>query len=161
MDFGLVPNAVIPSEMESLVMYKENFVLIAPANFDLNKKSFKSIKDFKDENWILPPKGEGQGYVELLDRIFQQHDFLPRVVYESPNSSSVLRLVSAGLDLTIIGKSALNDLSLNIKSIELENLPEKVEMRLVWLKERNKELFKYVSLFKSFIDDYKELTNSL
>ena len=89
--------------------------------------------------------------MELLDRIFQRHGFLPKVVYESPNSSSVLRLVSAGLGITLISKSSLNNLNLNIKYIEMDKLTEKVEMRLVWLKERDTELSQYRTVMMEFL----------
>ena len=151
MDFGLVPNAVIPGEMESIVAYRENFVLITPENYKISKKTFTTLKEFRNDNWILPPKNEGYGYVELLDRIFQRHGFLPKVVYESPNSSSVLRLVSAGLGITLISKSSLNNLNLNIKYIEMDQLTEKVEMRLVWLKERDTELSQYRTVMMEFL----------
>lgn len=151
LDFGLVPNAASPASISSSVVYKENFILITPGSYKLNKKSFKSIKEYADANWILPPQTEGHGYNELLYRIFQNHGFIPNVVYESPNSSTVLRLVNAGLGVTIIGKSALNGLDLDVKYVELQKLPEKVEMRLVWLKERENELKEYINLFQKFL----------
>ena len=151
LDFGLVPNAAAPATINGSVVYKENFVLITPGSYNLNKKNFKSIKEYAEANWILPPQTEGHGYNELLYRIFQNHGFTPKVVYESPNSSTVLRLVSAGLGVTVIGKSALNGLDLNIKYVELQKLSEKVEMRLVWLKERENELKEYINLFQKFL----------
>lgn len=153
LDFGLVPNATTSSHLASWVVYRENFVLIAPADYALAPDTFTSITDFANSNWILPPRNEGHGYVELLQRIFQNHGFTPKVVYESPNSSSVLRLIDAGLGLTIIGKSSLNGLNLRVKYVELTEIAEKVEMRLVWLKERENELAAYIRLFQSLLQD--------
>lgn len=151
LDFGIVPNATVPSPFASWVVYKENFVLITPETYNPNSKSFKSIRDYAKENWILPPKEEGHGYVEYLHRIFQRYGFTPHVVFESPNSSTVLRLVGAGLGLTIISKSSLNNLNLNIKYKELKEIPEKVEMRMVWLKERDDELQPHINRFKKYL----------
>jgi len=151
LDFGLVPNAAAPATINSSVVYKENFVLITPGNYKLNKRTFKSLKEYGGANWILPPQIEGHGYSELLYRIFQDHGFIPNIVYESPNASTALRLVNAGLGVTIIGKSALNGLDLDIKYVELEKLSEKVEMRLMWLKERENELKEYIHLFQKFL----------
>lgn len=151
LDFGLVPNAAAPATINSSVIYNENFILITPGSYKLSKKTFRNIKEYANDNWILPPQTEGHGYNELLYRIFQNHGFTPRVVYESPNSSTVLRLVNAGLGVTLIGKSALNGLDLDIKYVELSKLSEKVEMRLVWLKERENELKEYIHLFQKFL----------
>lgn len=151
LDFGIVPNAAAPSTINSVVIYRENFALITPGNYKLSKKTFRSLKQYAGDNWILPPQIEGFGYLELLYRIFQNHGFTPNVVYESPNSSTVLRLVGAGLGVTLIGKSALNGLDLDIKHIELDKLAEKVEMRLVWLKDRENELKEYINLFRKFL----------
>lgn len=150
-DFGLLPNTLIPATVGSHLVYRENFVLIAPGRYPLYKSSFKGLSAYADAHWILPPRSEGHGYVEVLDRIFQRHGFVPKVVYESPNSSTVLRLVNAGLGLTLIGKSSLNGLDLDIRHVELNSLPEKVEMRLIWLKEREYELKEYNRLFRKFL----------
>jgi DNA-binding transcriptional LysR family regulator len=151
LDFGFVPNATPPKEFNSEVIYKENFVLILPAKHRLSKKTFTSLADCADEDWVLPPQKEGFGYVEIVYRIFQNHGFLPKVVHESPNASSVLRLVEAGLGLNIMGKSALTGVQLDIKHIELTDIPEKIEMRLVWLKEREPELKKTIEIFSKYL----------
>ncbi len=151
LDFGFVPNANPPKELNSKVIYKENFVLILPAKHRLSKKTFTSLAACADEDWVLPPQKEGFGYVEIVYRIFQNHGFLPKVVHESPNASSVLRLVEAGLGLNIMGKSALTGVQLDIKHIELTDIPEKIEMRLVWLKEREPELKKTIEIFSKYL----------
>jgi DNA-binding transcriptional LysR family regulator len=147
LELGIVPNAIPPKDFGSKVIYRENFVLILPSDHPLTMATFKDLSDCADNDWIMPPRNEGYGYVEILYRIFQQHGFLPNVVHQTPNASSALRLVEAGLGVNIIGKSALNGISLNIKHIELSNIEEKVEMRLVWLNERELELSKMIDVF--------------
>jgi DNA-binding transcriptional LysR family regulator len=151
LDFGIVPNETAPATINSSIIYKENFVVITPASYNLSKKNFKDLRQFADANWILPPQMDGLGYSETLYRIFQKYGFRPKVAYESPNSSTSLRLVSAGLGVTMIGKSALNGLDLDIKYFELTKVPEKIEMRLVWLRERERELNQYITLFQKFL----------
>lgn len=80
------------------------------------------------------------------------HDFFKRtashpVVFESPNAATNLRMVSEGVGVTIIAKSAVSGMNLNIKSFELTDILAKVEMRFVWLKERKEELKEYVEVF--------------
>ena len=151
LDFGIVPNAVSPTSINSSVIYKENFVVITPGTYKINKRRIDNLKEFKNADWILPAQVEGIGYSEVMYRVFQNSGFKPKVVFESANASTSLRLVSAGLGITMIGKSALNGINLDIKSIELDKIPEKVEMRLVWLREREDELKEYISLCQKYL----------
>ena len=42
-DIGIAPNIVLPAEMHSKILYKENFVLILPANHPLAKKRLNDL----------------------------------------------------------------------------------------------------------------------
>jgi hypothetical protein len=66
-------------------------------------------------------------------------------------------MVSEGLGVTIIAKSAVTGVNLNIKYFELTDIPAKVEMRFVWLKEREEELKEYIELFLKI---FREIRNT-
>jgi DNA-binding transcriptional LysR family regulator len=145
--FGIVPNAVAPDGIEEVTLYKENFVVVMPKNLKVNLKNTAALISLSKVDWILPATEDGHGYNEILYKLFQKNGFTPKVIFQSPNASTSLRLVSEGLGVTIIGKSAIKGVNLNIKHFELTDIPIKVEMRIVWLKERNEELKKYKDLF--------------
>jgi DNA-binding transcriptional LysR family regulator len=85
-------------------------------------------------------------YSDVLYRLFRKNGFTPKVVFQSPNASTNLKMVSEGLGVTIIAKSAVKGMNLNIKYFELTDIPAKVEMRFVWSKEREEELKEYIEL---------------
>lgn len=147
LDFGIVPNATSPSHFSEQRLYEENFVVVMPVALQVNTKKFGGLKQLAKCDWILPAREDGHGYNEILNRLFQKSGFTPRVVFQSPNASTNLRLVSEGLGVTIIGKSAIRGVNLAIKYAELKDSPIKVEMRMVWLKERQAELKEYIDLF--------------
>ena len=150
LDFGIVPNAVAPDVIEEVTLYKENFVVVMPKNLKINLKE-TGLKALSKVDWILPAQGGWTGYNEILYRLFQKNGFTPKVVFQSPNASTNLRLVSEGLGVTIIAKSAIKGINLNIKHFELTDIPAKVEMRFVWLKERKEELKEYIgTISKNF-----------
>ncbi|MDJ1493545.1 LysR family transcriptional regulator [Cytophagaceae bacterium DM2B3-1] len=151
LDIGFMPNSIVPPALSSRVIYQENFALILPQSHPFSITGIVNLRDFCQEDWILPPQRESQGYVENILRIFQNHGFLPRTVHESPNSASVLRLVEAGIGITLMGKSTLKGIQLDIKYQELSNIPDKVEMRLVWAQERTVELSAFLELLKQFL----------
>jgi DNA-binding transcriptional LysR family regulator len=145
--FGIIPNEVGPGGIESAMLYKENFVVVMPKSMNVNFKKNTGLKALANADWILPAREDGQVYNDLLYRLFQKNGFTPRVIFQSPNASTNLRMVSEGLGVTIIAKSAVKGVNLNIKYFELTDIPAKVEMRFVWLKEREEELKEYIELF--------------
>src|SRR5687768_4306819 len=94
LDFGIVPNAVAPDVIEETTLYKENFVVVMPKSFKINLKNKAGLKALSKADWILPAKEDGHGYNEILYRLFQKNGFTPRVIFQSPNASTNLRLVS-------------------------------------------------------------------
>jgi len=146
-DIGIAPNITLPPEMNSKILYKENFVLILPANHPLPKKKLTDLSVLKNETFILPQLSTGTGYVEAILEICQGYGFKPRVAHESAHAAGVLRLVEAGLGISIEPISSIRGTNMNIKLIELKSLPQKAVMTLFWLRDREEELEKFIKLF--------------
>jgi DNA-binding transcriptional LysR family regulator len=146
-DMGIAPNILVPPEINSKILYKENFVLILPNNHLLSKKKFTDLSVLKNETFILPQLSTGIGYVEAILQICQGFGFKPKVAHESAHSIGVLRLVEAGLGISIEPISSVRGANMNIKLVELKNLPQKVTMTLFWLREREEELSRFIKMF--------------
>lgn len=139
-DVAFGPNMIVPKELNARTIYVENFVIILPQNHHLDAINFESLAQLADENFILPPRDESSGYVESLEALCQSYGFIPKVAYQSGNSNTVLRLVEAGLGISIEPKSALSGQNMNVKFIELNNISLKASMLMLWLRGREKEL---------------------
>jgi DNA-binding transcriptional LysR family regulator len=146
-DLGVGPNILVPTEINYRVLYQENFVILLPQNHAISVENFTDLSILKDENFILPPLSVGYGYVETIQQMCQNHGFKPKIVHESAHSSSVQRLVEAGLGISIEPISSVRGMSSDIKLIELKDEPQKAEMMLLWLKEREDELKNFLDLF--------------
>jgi DNA-binding transcriptional LysR family regulator len=146
-DIGIAPNILVPPEINSKILYKENFVLILPSNHPLSKKKLTDLSVLKNETFILPQVATGLGYVEAILQICQGFGFKPKVAHESAHSIGVLRLVEAGLGISIEPISSVRGANMNIKLVELKNLPQKVTMTLFWLREREEELTRFIDMF--------------
>jgi len=146
-DLGVAPNIVLPPEVGSKILYKENFVLILPVGHPLSKKKITDLSVLKKETFILPQLSTGVGYVETILQIFQGFGFKPKVAHESAHSIGVLRLVEAGLGISIEPMSSVRGANMNIKLIELKELPQKVQMILFWLHTREEELSRFIKMF--------------
>jgi len=146
-DIGIAPNILVPPEMNSKILYKENFVLILPINHPLSKSKFTDLSVLKNETFILPQLSTGIGYVEAILQIFQGFGFKPKVAHESAHSIGVLRLVEAGLGISIEPISSVRGTNMNVKLVELKHLPQKVTMTVFWLQEREQELSRFIKMF--------------
>jgi DNA-binding transcriptional LysR family regulator len=148
-DVGFSPNIIVPPTVSSRVVYSDNFVVILPENHPVSADTFTDLSVFAQDNFILPPLLEGIGYVESIQALCREYGFLPNIAYESAYSGTVLRLVEAGMGISIEPASTLRGQNLRIKTIELTNIPQKADMRMLWLTERTAELepfFKLVDL---------------
>ena len=146
-DIGIAPNILVPPEMNSKILYRENFVLILPKNHPLSKTKFTDLSLLKNEPFILPQLSTGIGYVEAILQICQGFGFKPKVAHESAHSIGVMRLVEAGLGISIEPVSSVRGANMNIELVELKNLPQKVTMLLFWLREREEELSRFIKMF--------------
>ena len=146
-DIGIAPNIILPSAVNSKILYRENFVLILPANHPLPENRPIDIRALKNETFILPQLATGAGYVEAILQICQDAGFKPKVAHESAHSIGVLRLVEAGLGISIEPISSVRGANMNIKLIELKDLPQKVTMTLFWLRDRDEELARFTAMF--------------
>lgn len=153
-DVAFGPNMIVPKELNTRTLYAENFVILLPQNHWLRAEEFQSLAQLADENFILPPRNESSGYVESIEALCQAHGFIPKVAYQSGNSNTVLRLVEAGVGVSIEPKSALSGQNMNVRFIELENVSTQSEMRMVWLRGREKELARFFEIVDSMINDF-------
>jgi DNA-binding transcriptional LysR family regulator len=146
-DIGIAPNILVPPEIDTRILYKENFALLLPERHPLAKKRLTNLSVLRSETFILPQLSSGVGYVETILQICQSYGFKPRVAHESAHSIGVLRLVEAGLGVAIEPMSSVRGVRMNVKIIELKQIPQKVEMALFWLRDRETELSRFLTIF--------------
>ncbi len=146
-DIGIAPNIIVPPEIETKILYKENFALLLPGRHPLSKKKVTDLSTLKSETFILPRLSTGIGYVETILQICQGYGFRPNVAHESAHSIGVLRLVEAGLGIAIEPMSSVRGVTMKVKIIELKQIPQKVEMALFWLRDRQNELSRFLNIF--------------
>lgn len=143
-DVAFGPNILAPSEIESRVVYSENFVLLLPKGSKIKLEKPSDFKKLKNEKFILPSPMMSMGYLESIVRICTEFgNFKPNVVHESPYSTTVMRLVEAGLGISLEPKSSLLGQQMDIQTIELDFIPQKSNMTMLWLEERKREFERF------------------
>ncbi|MDZ7877451.1 MAG: LysR substrate-binding domain-containing protein [Saprospiraceae bacterium] len=151
LDVAFAPNIILPTDIESRIVYQENFILILPENHPLSIDTFSSIAQVAHEQFILPPRPESCGYVETIEAMCQAVGFLPKVAQQSGHSATVMRLIEAGFGISIEPKSALTQGSYKVKTIELTDIPQKAVMKMMWLRERTAGIQRFLEVVEPFL----------
>jgi DNA-binding transcriptional LysR family regulator len=83
------------------VLMPEPYIAVVPAHHPLARKASLSIRDLRPEPFVLFSPDVGRTAWDKVERLCEQGGFRPRVVQEAPHWLSILRLVGAGLGVTI------------------------------------------------------------
>ena len=135
LELGFATN---PDQEESIcgkVLATDNFVVVLPADHPVNEENYPGFSVFADESFILPPKANSHRYVATIEAICADAGVAPRIVHETPFASTGIRLVEAGMGITIEPKSGLRNHPPGVKCIELKDIPQKAELTMLWHKD--------------------------
>ncbi|MFV9550358.1 LysR family transcriptional regulator [Algibacter sp. PT7-4] len=148
-DLGFVRLDRVPRSLYILPVLKEPFCLALPANHTINQNTFKSLKQFKNESFILFDPKYSASYFEKVMQIFDAHGFNPTIAHNTIHASSIYKLIENNFGISIVPKSLQTANNQNIKFIELNKISQRTTLSLVWNKDnRNPILNKMITLIK-------------
>jgi DNA-binding transcriptional LysR family regulator len=150
-DIGFATNPVVPENLKSRVFFEDVFVIVLPENHALLKKGCRDLSAFSNEHFILPHTVEGSDYVYTVASICLDAGFMPNVVHHTSSVSSALKLVEAGLGITIEPKGSLSGQNLAIRYIELDKIPQKAKSAILWSENTEAEHLPILELVKRII----------
>jgi len=151
-DIGFATNIIAPENVKSKVFFEDVFVLVLPNNHRLLKKRIRNLSVFANEPFILPHKIDGSDYVYVVESICIDAGFFPNVVHHTASVSSALKLVEAGLGITIEPRRSLTGQHHAIKSIPLDWIPQKAQYSIMWSEHTENELLSILQLVKKVIN---------
>ncbi len=137
LDLGFIRTMRLPDGLQKLNVYEETFCLVLPEHHPVSDTNFKTVKDFRDENFILFSSQYSHGYYEKILSIFEDQGFTPKVSHESVHANSIFRLVESGLGIGIVPSSLKHGFNLKIKFIDLDSIPQRTTLSVIW-KEDNR-----------------------
>lgn len=83
------------------ILFSEPFVAVLPSSHRLAGRSKISAADLRDEPFVFFSPAAGTLAYEKPVSLCEEHGFRPRVVQEAPQWLTILRLVGAGLGVSI------------------------------------------------------------
>jgi LysR family transcriptional regulator, benzoate and cis,cis-muconate-responsive activator of ben and cat genes len=145
-DVGLTREISSNPILESRSLFAENFALVVNQSHRLVIDNFKSLKQTRDEKFILPTFRENSAYSEHIVSIFRQHGFKPKKAFESNFGATILKLIEQNLGISIMPISYAKGAPANVRFIPL---PDISELFITWRKtDLNPALKKTIKIFE-------------
>ena len=159
MDIGIVGAIVQRSDLNYHPFITEKLQLIVSRHHPWAKKTNITASMLKDEPFFLRENGSGLRYL-IEERLFAAGIEL-RNVTELPNNEAIVKLVEAGLGVSIVPENAIaNDIQTkNIETIEIKGVDLEHHYYLIYPEEKSKALKKFLEylLLKSTSAPYSDI----
>jgi DNA-binding transcriptional LysR family regulator len=100
-DVGFLRDGGPHPGLESETLFSEPFIAVLPASHPLAARKTISAAALRDEPFVFFPQSAGRVAYDKPISICEEHGFRPRIVQEAPQWLTVMRLVGAGLGVSI------------------------------------------------------------
>ena len=145
-DLAFVRLDKVPKGLNIQPVYEDTFSLVLPKDHPVSMDNFTGLSSLKDEPFILFEQSYSPAYFEQVMQIFKHSGFLPLISHNTVHASTIFRLVENKLGISIVPSSLLLGYDMNIKSIELNKIPQRTVLSVAWnTSNRNPILSKILS----------------
>jgi DNA-binding transcriptional LysR family regulator len=101
LDAGFLRDGGYAAGLEIETLFSEPFIAVLPKRHPLAKYQTISARELRDEPFVFFTPAAGTLAFEKPVSLCEEHGFRPRVVQEAPQWLTIMRLVGAGLGVTI------------------------------------------------------------
>ncbi len=138
-DLGFVRLKEVPTPITIRPIQTENFALVIPKNHPIKPSSFKSLKQFAKNPFILFSSDYSSAYYNNIMSIFSDAGFEPKVSHKSIHANTIFRLVENGLGVAIVPISLTLDVekAIDIQVIQLEKIRQQAILSIAWRKDQH------------------------
>ncbi len=131
-DIGFVRMERVSRGLEIRPIFEDTFSLVLPKNHRINEFNFTDLAQLKNESFISFDASYSESYYEKVMQIFDTSGFSPLISHYTVNASSIFRLVENNFGVSIIPTSLKLGYDMNVKFVELKNIPQRTTLRIVW-----------------------------
>jgi len=153
-DIGFVRLERVPRGLEILNVFEDTFSLVLPINHQISKSNFRDLSQLKDESFISFNITYSESYYEKVMQIYDNCGFSPNISHYTVNANSIFRLVESGFGVAIVPTSLKLGYDMNVKFIELKNIPQRTTLKTVWSSSNTNPILK---TFLNVINNYVKL----
>lgn len=150
LDIGFIRFNRVPEPLQMQQVFQDSFSLVLPNNHPINKDNFENMGQLSNENFILFHSTYSRAYYDRVISICEDQGFSPKVAHNTVHASTIYRLVENGLGVSIVPTALKFGYNLNIKFIELTDIPQQAILYIAWSKQnRNASLQKLLESIKN------------
>ena len=142
-DLGFVRVDRVPREIEMKPIFEDTFSLVLPSDHPIDKQNFKHLSQLEDDPFILFDASYSTSYYEKVMQIFDQAGFVPIISHKTVQANTIYRLIEKKFGVAIVPTSLKNGYSLDIKFIELDNLPQRTTLQVIYNKKSTNPILKH------------------
>ncbi len=142
-DIAFVRIERVPKGLEIMPVFEDTFSLVLPKRHKIDEKNFKDLSQLKEEPFIFFDASYSESYHEKVMQIYDACGFTPFVSHYTINASSIFRLVENNFGVSIVPTSLKLGYNIDIKFIELKNIPQRTTLRVVWNNSNTNPILKH------------------
>ena len=144
LDLGFVRLASVPNDLEMKVVLRDSFSLVVPKDHPIQIQDFHSVNQFRDESFVLFSSDYSNLYYEQIIGICKDAGFSPRIRHKSVHALTIFKLVENGMGVAIVPTSLKEGYELNVRFMEVPNIPQFTELSAIWKAENRNPALKQV-----------------
>ncbi|QRP50328.1 LysR family transcriptional regulator [Amycolatopsis sp. FDAARGOS 1241] len=123
------------SGLETRTLVSEPVCAVLPEGHPLADRAELSLAELAGERWVLTPRSSWEPWHEAFDKSFQAAGFVPDVVHRDASVQALLALVTAGVGITRLARSAGSLRRTGVVFVPITG--EFVSTEMVWLSGNN------------------------
>jgi DNA-binding transcriptional LysR family regulator len=120
-DIGFTRDAGTEEDLHTEILLPEPYIAVVPALHPLAEKASIRIADLRTEPFVLFSPNVGQNAWDKVMHLCDQGGFRPKIVQEAPHWLTIMRLVGAGLGVTIAPACMQKIADQEVRCIRLRN----------------------------------------
>lgn len=140
LDLAIIRGPLKSPKINTQLWFKDSFSVVFNKKL-IKVKSEKDIGKLKDETFIFFNKNYAPYFYDTLLQICAKFSFIPQVVHESNNVTSILQLIENGLGASILPSSVVkNNIYKEVGFLELKSINQFSEVLLATPKDDHSEI---------------------
>ena len=133
LDAGILRDGDPVEGLQVTTIFSEPFVAVLPATHPSAKQKSISIAVLRDEPFVYYPRSAGARAYEKALTLCEEHGFQPQIVQEASHWLSILRLIGAGLGVSIAPACVRRIASEEVVCLPLRGARAVSNIELAWL----------------------------
>ena len=143
LDVGFVRLARVPNELAIRPVFEDTFSVVLPKNHQLAQDSFRSMKQLKDEHFVLFSHDYSPLYYDKVMSICEDAGFTPKISHKSVHAQTIFKLVENHMGIAIIPTALQYGFQMGVKFIELKKIKQRAILSVIWKADNRNPVLKH------------------